>query len=387
MELPDFNLRHLRALLAIVQVGSVSAAARSINLTQPAITQAIGKLEAQLGTKLFDRVPGGMTPTEAGLILATRAATILRLIGSRRVTSPQMRAFLALARSGSYAHAAKALGVREPSLHRAIGDLSLNIGQKLVERRGRGVALTPRGLATARQFRLAQSEIRSALAELENLRGREVGRIVIGAMPLCRAQLLPAAISEFHQRFPEVELGVLEGSHTELVGPLRDGEVDLMIGALRGEVGPDLNQQSLFVDRPVVLGRAEHPLAKLGNAPTVDDLALYPWIVPSAPTPLRTQWESVFRNRGLTPPKVAIECGSVIVIRQLLVRDDYLTILSPAQVAVELEAGWLKQIWSPPSEVARTIGITTRMEWQPTQLQQEFIAVVERQAKELAVDA
>ena len=384
MDLSDFNLRHLRALLAIAQVGSVSAAARSVNLTQPAITQAIGKLEKQLGIQLFARGPTGMTPTEAGRILAARTATILRLIGSRRVTSPQMRAFLALAHAGSYTQAAKALHVREPSLHRAIADLSLNVGQKLVERRGRGVALTPRGQATARQFRLAQSEIRSALAELENLRGREVGRIMVGAMPLCRAQLLPAAIGEFHRRYPEVELGVVEGSHTELVGPLRDGEVDLMIGALRGEVGPDLTQQPLFVDRPVVLGRARHPLARQKKPLTVEDLARYPWIVPAAPAPLRAQWESIFHNRGLPAPKVAIECGSVIVIRQLLVRDDYLTILSPAQVAVELEADWLKQIWSPPGEVVRTIGITTRAEWQPTGLQRQFIAVVEQQAEGLA---
>jgi len=377
------NLRHLRAVAAVIDAGSVSAAARAVNLTQPAVTQAISKLEAQLGVRLFDRCPDGMKPTEAGWVLNRRSAVAFNLVGSSRVTSPQMRAFVALARHGSYTTAAAAMDMREPSLHRAVAELSLVVGQKLVERRGRSVALTRRGLATARAFRLAEAELRSALSELEGLRGREVGRIVIGAMPLCRAQLLPNAIGEFHRLYPDVDIAVVEGSHTELVGPLRDGEIDLMIGALRDELSADLAQQPLFIDRPVVLARAHHPLARARRLPTVQELAAYPWILPPRPAPLRRQWEEIFADCGLSWPRVAIECGSVIVIRQLLMREDYLTVLSPAQVAVELEAGWLERICAPPGEIKRTIALTQRTDWRPSQVQQRFIDVVQDQAKRL----
>ncbi|MFL6728180.1 MAG: LysR substrate-binding domain-containing protein [Sphingomicrobium sp.] len=380
-----FNLRHLRAVTAIVDAGSVSGGARAVNLTQPAVTQAIAKLESQVALSLFTRGPGGMIPTEAGRILAKRSARALQFVGSGRVTSPQMRAFLALARNGSYAAAAAATSLREPSLHRAVTDLSLGIGLQLVERRGRGIALTARGHAIARRFRLAHAELSSAATELEALRGREVGRIVVGAMPLCRAQLLPNSIGEFHRLYPNVDIAVVEGSHTELVGPLRDGELDVMIGALRDHMPNDLAQQPLFVDRPVVLARANHPLALSDRKPAAAELAAYPWIVSPREAPLRAQWEHVFRESGLPPPRVAIECGSVIVIRQLLIQDDYLTLLSPAQVAVELEAGWLTRVCAPPGEIKRTIGITRRVDWHPTPLQQAFIDMVHGHAHKLGL--
>ena len=62
----DLNLRHLRALSAAVEQGTLSAAAARVGLSQPALTQGLSKLEAQLGTRLFERHPGGLTPTSAG---------------------------------------------------------------------------------------------------------------------------------------------------------------------------------------------------------------------------------------------------------------------------------------------------------------------------------
>ena len=57
----------------IARAGSISAAARIIGLTQPAITEALARLEDRLGLALFDRIPSGMLPTEAGQLLAARA--------------------------------------------------------------------------------------------------------------------------------------------------------------------------------------------------------------------------------------------------------------------------------------------------------------------------
>jgi DNA-binding transcriptional LysR family regulator len=376
-----FNLRHLRAIVATAASGSVSAAAREVNLTQPAITQGIAKLERLIGLPLFERRPEGMAPTPAAAILVPRAEAALALVASPRVTAPQMRAFVSLARQGSYAGAAGQAGIRESSLHRAVTDLSLGLGQKLVERRGRGVALTSRGRAVARRFRLAEAELRAALEELQALQGREVGRIVVGAMPLSRARLLPNAVAAFLREQPQAAMTIVEGSHAELAGPLRDGEIDLMLGALRdAPSGEDLVQQPLFRDRPVILARAGHPLLELASPATGRELAAYDWIVPPEGTPLRAQWRQLFAGSGVEPPRVAIECGSVIVVRQLLVQGDFLTLLSPDQVAVELQAGWLARIGDAPGDPSRVIGMTSRAAWRPTPLQRRFITAVEQEA-------
>ncbi|WP_308910419.1 LysR family transcriptional regulator [Pseudokordiimonas caeni] len=379
MNLWHFNIRHLRALVAISRHGTLSRAARAVSLTQPAVTQAISKLERQFGLPLFVRRPDGMDATEAALILRPRIEKALSHIGSSRVTTTQMRALVLVAEAGSYSEASRKAGLTEASLHRALADLSVATGERLVERRGRGIMLTAKGLATARAYRLANVEIIAALSELDALKGYETGRIAIGAMPLSRAKLLPAAIALFHQRFPDVDIVVAEGSHNELVGPLRDGELDFMIGALRTpDAFNDLTQTHLFVDRPVILGRSGHPLT--GTRPDAATLAGYPWIVAGPGAPLRAQWEEIFTHAGIAPPHVPIECGSVITIRQLLMTGDFLTLLSPDQVAVELEAGWLERVAPPPVAISRNIGVTTRLDWTPTPSQQAFMELLIEQA-------
>jgi len=381
----DLNIRHLRAVAAVVETGSINAASRVVNLTQPAITQGIAKLERQIGLPLFERRPGGMVPTPAAQVLAPRVLAAVRLLDSRHATAAQISAFLALARCGSYAAASVETGLSQPSLHRAVGDLSLAIGHVLVERRGKGVALTARGASVARRFRLGEAELTSALSELALLEGREVGRIVVGAMPLSRARLLPAAVTAFHALHGEIGIGIIEGSHAELVGPLRDGEIDLMVGALRVGMAEDaLIQTPLFEDRPVILARKGHPLEGVASPMTPEAMMAYPWITAAVGTPLRSQWQAMFRSAGAVPPRVPIECGSVIMIRQMLLTSEFLTLLSPDQVAVELEAGWLVQLADAPGDVSRTIGVTTRADWRPTTIQRRFLEVLNRQAEIIA---
>ena len=379
MPLWKLNLRHLRALGVIARLGSITAAAEAISLTQPAITQAVGKLEAQLGQSLFERRPDGMRATEAALVFAPRIDRALSHIASPRVTMTQMRALIMLADSGTYAGASATTGLAQPSLHRAIADLSLALKRELVERRGKGIALTEQGKRTVRSFRLARAELEAGLSELASLQGRETGRIAIGAMPLSRARLLPAAVTVFHRQHADIRINIVEGSFQELIEPLRDGELDLMIGALRDpSPGEDVVQHPLFDDRPVVLGRTGHPLA--AQTPSIAEMAEYRWTVPAPGTPLRVQWEKMFTDAGLPPAEVPIECGSVITIRQILLNSDFLTLLSPDQVAVELEAGWLVKIADTPPGLTRTIGITNRSGWRPTAMQQAFIAELDKVA-------
>ncbi|MGD9811922.1 MAG: LysR substrate-binding domain-containing protein [Sphingobium sp.] len=382
MDIWQFNLRHLRATIAIAEHGSVSAAARAIGITQPAITQGIARLEEVLGAELFERRPDGMQPTAAAAILVPRAVSALAHIRSNGVTMVQLHALVALARAGSYAGASQATGLSRPSLHRAVNDLSIVLRRALVERRGKGIVLTEQGRRTARAFRLAAGELRSALSELAGLGGHDTGRIVVGAMPLSRARLLPAAISRFLERNPDATAEVVEGAYAELAEPLRDGEMDFMIGALRPASPEDVVQRPLFEDRPVVMARRDHPLhgrKQVGIA----DLAGCRWIVPPRGTPLRDNLDRWFAQASLPPPQVPVDCGSVITIREMLVATDFITVLSPDQARVELEAGWLVQIGKVPPWFYRTIGITTRAGWRPTSLQQHFIDCLEAVAKDI----
>jgi LysR family transcriptional regulator, regulator for genes of the gallate degradation pathway len=200
-------------------------------------------------------------------------------------------------------------------------------------------------------------------------------------MPLSRARLLPTAVTAFHARHPGFDIRIVEGSHAELVDPLRDGSIDLTVGALRGEdVGPDLVEVPLFDDRPAIVARHGHPLA--GREPGAAELAHYPWTISAPGTPLRALWERLFDG---APPHVPVECGSVITIREILRASDFLTLLSTDQVAAEVAAGWLTTVGTPPPQLVRTIGLTTRHGWRPTALQAAFVAALEGAVAELGL--
>ena len=375
------NIRHLAALAATVRHGTVTRAARAVNLTQPALTQAIAGLERELDCQLFERSAGGMNPTEPAQLLAPRAEQAVALIGSPRVTATQLRAFLALARAGSYAAAAEATGLSPASLHRAVADLSVALGQRLADKRGRHVVLTAAGERRARGFSLALAELRAGFDEVAAWQGKRAGHVTVGAMPLSRAQWLPTTLQRFVRLHPGVDITVVEGSHAELVGPLRDGEIDLVLGALRDDAPEALEQHPAFTDRPMVIARAGHPLAS-GPPPDALALASQQWILPGIRTPLRIYWEEMLRACGAEPPHVAIECGSVLTIRELMLGCEALTLLSPAQLRIELESGQFVAL-PPPSPVRRTIGITIRQGWRPTEPQADLFALLRTVGSEI----
>lgn len=70
------RFRHLQLLLAVQRGGSLRAAAQAMNLTQPALSKALGEIEAGFGFRLFDRSARGLVPTDRGKA-ALRGATLL----------------------------------------------------------------------------------------------------------------------------------------------------------------------------------------------------------------------------------------------------------------------------------------------------------------------
>jgi molybdate transport repressor ModE-like protein len=70
------DTRHLRILLTVVREGSFSGAARSLNMSQPAVSMLIAQLERAVGAQLVSRGRQGAVPTQAGRILTRRAEMI-----------------------------------------------------------------------------------------------------------------------------------------------------------------------------------------------------------------------------------------------------------------------------------------------------------------------
>jgi len=385
----DLNLRHLLAVRAIARLGGVSHACAAVHLSQPALTQALVKLERALGQRLFDRRPNGMTPTPAGLELVDRVDRAARELTAgfdalrardersgadseallRQTSLTHLRAVIAAVDSGNFVLATRATGLSSPAIHRAVRDFERLTGATLFERRGRTVRPTRAARAIVAAARRAIAEIEAALADLGAAKTPGGGRVAIGAMPLARAELAPQAVAAFLRENPAATVTIVDGAYTELMARLLGGDVDLLVGALRApNPSPEVVQQPLYDDRLAVIARAGHPLA--GRPLQTRDLADYPWIMARRGTPLRAIWEQTFEEAGLAPPSVSIECGSVLAIHGLLMAGDWLTLLSPAQVNRE---NGLAALDIAVAGGARTIGTTVRAGWRPSALQARFL--------------
>ena len=85
---PAYDLTQLRYVRAIVEQGSLTAAARSLRCSQPTLSNAVSELEARLGTSLFLRGARGMAPTACGKALARAADEVFARL---RQTDEEMR--------------------------------------------------------------------------------------------------------------------------------------------------------------------------------------------------------------------------------------------------------------------------------------------------------
>jgi len=394
----NFNLRHLRAFTLVCRLGGISAAAGAVHMSQPAITQAIAKLETILTERLLTRSSRGMYPTEAGEIFARRSERALNILkqgcsdaagrqksgaGSQfdaRITSTQLRALIAVATYGNFSVAARANGVSQPSLYRTARELEKVSGLALYRESESGYEPTAAARILIRAAKLAFYELDQALDELSSWRGANSGRIVVGALPLSRSAFLPQAINRMTPVYPDIDIHVIDGPYDDLLNGLRHGEIDLMLGALRDPPpADDVTQTRLFDDRLGIFCGPGHPLSERHDIPLAH-LTQYPWVLPRQGTPTRDQASAFFHAKNLPDPTRVIETSSMVLARGLLADSDRLTMMSVSQAQVEIGHGAMQPLPVEIGDTPRPIGITQRIDWQPTQVQDRFLTVLKEVA-------
>ncbi|MGZ9811467.1 LysR family transcriptional regulator [Pseudoroseicyclus sp. H15] len=382
------NLRHLRLFLAVAEAGSATGAAMQQGVSQPAVTQALAKLETAAGARLFERGAEGLSLTPAGTLLAARVRralgrldTALAEIAPRlrlTATQAQLRALVAVVEARSFSLAARQLGLSQPSIHRAVASLEAEAGRPLLRRTGHGLVPTPRAAALAVAAQLAGAEIAQGEAELAELAGGEGGRIVIGALPLARSLILPQALIAFRARRPAQPVTVIDGPYEELLAGLRRGEIDVIAGALRSPCPAGIAQERLFDDRLAFLAGHGHPLA---GQPALhpEELARWPFVVPRVGTPARAHFDALFGGQG---PASLVETGSILLMRQMLRQSDHLGCISAAQAGAELALGLLVELPVAAEVPGRPIGLATRPSWVPTAGQAALLEELRRAARQ-----
>ncbi|GAB1261824.1 LysR family transcriptional regulator [Aurantivibrio plasticivorans] len=394
MDKPLPNIRHLRVAHQVALHKSISKASAKVFLSQPAITQAINKLEEQLETVLFNRQSTGMYPTEGGEVYMHRVERCLAILfegakevcrlGANRDTPPadriiqlltttQLRALISVTEVRNFSLAGRQLGISQSSIHRAARELENLLQITLFEKSQVGITPTKAALALARAAKLAFNEITQAQQELEALHNRETGLIVVGSMPLARTKLLPNAINHFTANNPGFRINIIDGPYEDLLSHLRSGDIDILIGALRYPApSDDIEQHELYRPPLGIFARKDHPLHQKTDV-TLEDLQRYGWLVPRPGTPTREVFSKLFTDQGLEAPQDCIESSSQVLVREVLLGSDRLAITSKDQFPREESLQLLRPIKFDLSHTQRPIGVTMRSNWHATRSQQRFI--------------
>lgn len=149
------------------------------------------------------------------------------------VTLRQLRAFSAVARTGSFTRAAETLYVTQSALSGLIKELEEQLGVRLLDRTTRRSQLSEVG----REFHVVVARLLRGLDEavddIDKLKHLRRGVVRIAAPQLMASSLLPEVIARFSRHHPDVQIRLADCTVEEVIGAVVAGDVDIGIGPQR----------------------------------------------------------------------------------------------------------------------------------------------------------
>ena len=187
-----------------------------------------------------------------------------------------LRIFDAVHRQRSVSRAAEELELSQPAVSQALSRLRLVMKDALFTRAGRGVAPTANADALAQAVQQALQLVGEALhgaSQFDPTTARRTFRLHMS--DIGESEFLPGLMQEVRRLAPEVRIETRQLEYAQIENALDSGTIDAAFGYLPGV--EHTRQQRLFMERYVVLARADHPL--LTHRPTPRHLALLDYVV------------------------------------------------------------------------------------------------------------
>src|SRR5436853_5579441 len=173
----------------------------------------------------------------------------------------QIRAFAAVAQLGTFTRAAEALHTTQPALSAQINDLEAMLGVRLFDRSTRSVTITQAGKELLPTVDKVIADLHLIVTHARDVAQKNVGRVVVAALPSVSSTLLPHAIARFRVRFPGVTIVLRDALAERVIEMIRD---DVANFGLTGAPGNDAQMAftPLASDRMVAVLPRSHPLVK-----------------------------------------------------------------------------------------------------------------------------
>jgi len=237
-----------------------------------------------------------------------------------------LRNAIALASHRSFARAAVALKISQPTLSRNIQTLEQKVGAKLFDRLPRSTIATPVGEELLRHARNVIAANRALEDGMQQFLGLETGSLSVGAGIAVAGGILAPSLVRFQASYPEVALRALVADWRRLPNHLRQGEVDLFVGEISEcRDDDDLDVVAYPQHQVYFCCRSGHPLLTQRDCRLAGALA-WPLVLPEMPARFDQGVQAALRADGMpasaTPELNTIVSNDLAVNRTMVARSD-----------------------------------------------------------------
>lgn len=156
-----------------------------------------------------------------------------------------------VANEQSFSKAAKKLGVSQPALSNYINKLEGRLGVLLFDRSISPIEITEFGkyyLQYADEVKEATDRLSCIISDLQEIK---TGELIIGSTACFSTGYLPGPISEFNNKYPGVNIRIIEGKVSEVMGKCLQGEVDMFLSD--ADIDENLFDKNILFDERLIM--------------------------------------------------------------------------------------------------------------------------------------
>lgn len=220
----------------------------------------------------------------------------------------RLRVLHAVSAYGSVTAAAAALGYSGPAISQQLATLEREVGMRLTERVGRGLALTPAAEILVAHTDALLAQLDAAEAEVAALRDQVAGSVTLAAFPSACVRIVPTAWAALAHSSPHLQLTLHDMEPDESLPAVLRGEIDVAVAheydLVPRPLDPLLERRDLIAD-PVFVAVPGGSLA--ARAPSIDlgSLATQPFLAPRGGTSCAEMVQRACALSGFVPRVVA----------------------------------------------------------------------------------
>jgi len=267
----------------------------------------------------------------------------------------QLRAFVAIAESGTFTAGALRVHVTQAAISMQIRQIETEVSARLFVRAPRRVILTEAGEKLLHRARHILREHDAALDEIAELAGAERGRLRIGsASAMVTTEPLPLLLRDLRKQHPRADIAVNSGTSEALVEQILAGELDLAFVSLPVEAR-GIQTERLNEDQLVAIASPRHRLAKQRTV-SAYTLAGEKLILGERGGNTRRLIDQFFAQAGVSIA-VSMELSRQAAIKRMVEEDMGVGIVPLQSVREEVEKGRLVRWWIEGAEINWQLGI------------------------------